>query len=122
MRLITKRDLIRTLPARYAHAFEHTPAWYREDWGRGCGGSGEQVYNRLRRLNLETCTEGDLRDIAAFLSGWIRVSCDSCHEQVSDHFMLGDDPYGEQDYDTFRVCMACVQKMATQRQSDGESK
>lgn len=97
MNVITKRERIRTVAARWDAQFGDLPD------KRGTGA-------RLSALDGETATEADVAAIVDL--GWIEVRCDACRKEVDVAIDIME-PDGEDDDETSRVvriCFECVQK------------
>ena len=70
MKLITKRDVIRSVADRWLAAFSK-----RIDEG----GEHSAILARLRTLDLETASEADVGLVIGG-SGWCELKCAECHE------------------------------------------
>lgn len=109
MRLViqTLRDRIRTLPERWAGRFSHLPSWTDVTISRE--GSQKMTYDRICRLNLETCSPEDIRNVAYYLGGWIQARCGGCRRDVMDTVVVYEE---EPDYDvegcTVVMCRECI--------------
>lgn len=100
MKLITERDVIRQVPARWRKTCEGVkdPSWW---------GNVQKVEERLFALDTETCTAGDV-DAIIGNSSWTHISCDECQIRVTAIVEAGEEP----DYEsrTVHLCKSCAEK------------
>lgn len=118
MKLITQRDQIRTVAARWKEqycrrAFSPAANAVIDFWSRTyLHHSTEEIYNKLVALDGETATPAD---IAAIIGNdtWVRIShqCSECCACPSDAILhVGEEP----DFDsaTVYLCRDCAAKVA----------
>lgn len=96
MHLITKKDLIRSTPARWEATYRklNFPQHH-------------ATADKLNALNLGLSTEKNITDIIGN-SSWTRISCHECGSDVDVAVELGQ----ERDYEssTETVCLSCLNK------------
>src|SRR5262245_44497444 len=110
MRIVvqTFRDRVKSLPERWSGRFSHLPSWTDTTISRE--GSHQMTYERIKRLDLETCSLEDLRNIASYLPGWVMVRCEGCQREqgVVDVVIFEEEPdYDVDDY-TVVMCGGCL--------------
>jgi hypothetical protein len=108
MKIDTLRDRIRRLPDRWSARWAHLPTW--TEMSHYQGGSPKMVHERICRLNLETCTLDDIRNIAPFLTSWVNATCDGCH-MIADSLVLFDEVTDYEDTEeTVVMCEKCLSR------------
>jgi len=107
MRIIRRRDLIRSVRDRFYRQHQDTPDDYRFPFFPRRYTVGE-IRANLSALDLETCTRDDVT-AAMGTDGWTECACDVCGEDVGAIIQLGDEP----DYEstTLNICWVCVKKV-----------
>ena len=91
MKLITERDLIRSVSSRWNEQYKH--------WPPG---------DRLAALDLEVVTADEVAGIIGNTS-WTHIKCDECgDEDTGAVVQIGQEP----DYEscTATICFACLEK------------
>lgn len=106
MKLITQRNLIRSLPERWELAYKPGGSWsvlYRIN--------PKEIYKKLLDLDLETCKP---EKIAAIMlhDSWCRIVCDFCHTRLEEavDLEIAYAEEGEEEYPTI-ICKECAQKL-----------
>lgn len=96
MKVITERQLIRTVADRW-----------REQYPEGCKPHQEDIWKALNGLDKETSTADDVRELIGNDS-WCRIFCNECKEYTGLAIQVGEEP----DYDsaTANLCMDCLTK------------
>ena len=118
MKLITQRDQIRTVAARWKEQYYHQrfhPLTNRlvSHWSTTYShDSTEAIYNKLAALDGETATAADI-DAIVGNNSWSSVGyhCSECDTQPTDAILqIGEEP----DYDsaTAFLCRDCAAKVA----------
>lgn len=113
-RLRTTREQIRTVAERWRAQYMIP----RNGWSSAGGIDKEEVYDRLRALDVEACSEEDVtRAIwpqptynTKPYSGWTSFTCDACgRENLSAAVEAGQEP----DYEsrTVTLCRACAEEV-----------
>lgn len=101
MRLITERDEIRTVAARWQAQYS-APHWHtpREK-------DKQEIAAKLRALDLETATREEVAEIIGN-DGWIRMTCDECDLEQKVVVHIGAEP----DYDARwqQLCGYCLSR------------
>lgn len=107
MKVITQRDVIRTVPARfreqYSFALDVEAAWKP-------GSTRRDIAAALDALDIETCTTTDI-DHALGVTGWADNKCDECGASNRPVLVrLGEEP----DYDArwIDLCPSCLAEAA----------
>ena len=114
MRLVrqTLRDRIRSLPERWSARFSHLPSWTDVTISRE--GSHKMTYDRLCRLNLDTCDLNEIRYVAPYLNAWVHARCEGCKVNVLEDVVIFEE---EADYDvegyTVVMCKNCIERGAS---------
>lgn len=95
LKIITKRDIIKTVTKRwkrqYHHIFAQNPEW-------------KKTLKKLERLNLETVAPETIEKIIGNDS-WTTMQCDLCRNKIEKGIHLTDSEY-------FIVyCETCIDKM-----------
>jgi hypothetical protein len=100
MKVITKRDLILSVGERWCEQYAYSIRDPKERQHKHV----MLVRDRLRKLNLETCEEGEVLKIVGN-AGWTALICDQCEAHVTTvaEFQTA---YGDET--TMRICMRCV--------------
>jgi hypothetical protein len=106
MELITKRTKIRDVPGRYRRMYwREDHGWQEVRKGRGLPVmSSELVYDRLKHLDVETCSEEDIAGIIGNDS-WTMIRCDECGRSVERAVVFGSGREG-----CSLVCHDCIAK------------
>ena len=116
MQIITQRDIIREAPERWRAQYCSSGQWDRERvlmfFGAvtGQNRSREVVFNALQKLDLATCSAGEVDAIVGNTS-WTDLKCDECgNRRCKLVIQLGEPP----DYDsrTVHVCPDCLRQAA----------
>lgn len=104
MELITKRQLINSVAARWKRQYFHGP----KGWAITAGGKSDDRYKRLKDLPQDA-TEDQVMGIIGNDS-WTRIVCDECERSVDSAVQLGEPP----DYEsaTAVVCLDCLKAAA----------
>ena len=108
MKVITKRDVIKSVLSRYQEQYKN----YRDDQIVGVGAGRASVGETKRllsKLDLDKCTEADV-DAAIGTKGWASLTCDECHEKVDALIHIGDEPDYEAQWQM--LCANCIKKAA----------
>ena len=103
MRLITKRDTIRSVSGR----------WYNQYWTETDGWSSHNAqvsYKKLAALDPETCKESDIEKIIG--PGWTALHCDECDTHVES--VIEIERFEE--HEVVRICPRCLNKAITLNQ------
>lgn len=100
MRIVTMRELIRSVPEHWRASYERTEYWLSDRWGE----SKQETYKRLLKLNLETCTPADVTAVIGN-SSWTYLRCDECGASVDQVLMFGTAGY---ETSTHSLCAKCV--------------
>ena len=93
--LVTTRREIRTVVER----------WRRQYPEGQCHARMEETYERLLRLDLETCSAEDV-NAAIGNNSWTHIDCDGCGQDVGAAVTVGQEP----DYEssTATLCKSCL--------------
>lgn len=94
---ITTRSLIQSVVTRWS-----------EQYGVGRHGPDkQQILEKLKMLDLETCAKESVNAIIGN-SSWTTLRCDDCRSEVDTVIQLGQEP----DYEsaTAEVCVKCLRK------------
>lgn len=102
MKKITRRGIIKSVPAKYKSQYFNS-----DGWRTILKGPTQPTYDALIALDLETATEKDISDIIGNES-WTRLECDECDKEVETVIMLGQEP----DYESSTACICpnCLAK------------
>ncbi len=98
-KIITERDLIRTVADRWAEQYE--TGYYAKDAEK------QAILRSLRYLDKETCSADDVNKIIGNKS-WTRMHCSECSKTTNWAIQVGEPP----DYEsaTATLCRACFDK------------
>jgi hypothetical protein len=98
-KIITERDLIRTVADRWAEQYE--TGYYSTHKDK------QDILARLRALDKETCSADDVNKIIGNKS-WTRRHCSECREHTNWAIQVGEEP----DYEsaTATLCRSCFDK------------
>ena len=100
-RVTTARERILSICDRWQARYRHPDG----TWQSGLGDWAE-VYERLRALDLRTCS---VEEVEAIVGGtkWTRWLCDGCGALATAVVQVGEAP----DYEssTASICLACVE-------------
>lgn len=105
MKLITQRELIRGVAAKWREQYAPNGKWL----SVGAAFDKREVYERLRELDGETVAAEQVDGIIGNGS-WTSLRCDDCDVSVGAVVEVGQPP----DYEsaTARLCEACARKAA----------
>lgn len=103
MCVITRRDIIRQVPAQFERQYGHARAI--SSW-KGNVTHGEMI-DALNALDTETCTAEAVNEIIGNKS-WTDNECDVCGENKDALLRMGDEP----DYEAhwWDICGDCLSK------------
>lgn len=110
MKLITKRDLIRNVAAKWRRQYEP----FQDDdrplfsWRTGITSpplNKRQTAEKLDALDKETATPEDVANIIGN-KGWTSMKCDECGAEVDAVVRVGAEP--DYDSNTACLCFRCV--------------
>ena len=99
MKIITERDLIRTVADRWAKVYE--TGYYAKD------ATKQGILKSLRMLSTTTCSADDVNKIIGNKS-WTRMHCSECAKSTNWVIQVGEEP----DYEsaTANLCRKCFDK------------
>lgn len=100
MELITTRDNIKRVTTRWYHNYKSQIKGEVPSLG---GLDKKEVYEKLKKLNLETCSASDVDKIIGNTS-WTRIKCDGCEKETQLAVIF------EHWEDTTTVCNNCIAK------------
>ncbi len=113
MKLITQRDVIKTVAARWRaqyHPFEPSSPLFSERNGITVEKTKREIADELDALNKDTATVADVTAIIGNDS-WTDLKCDECGKYVDAIVQVGEEP----DYESYsaKLCKPCVYKALT---------
>lgn len=110
MRLVTRREVIRSVAARwFKHYGRHDPSHTFPD-----GLTVGEVNDRVRALDVETCTKGDVDATGAI--GFADNTCDECDTDHEALVRFGSEPGYDMRWQD--LCADCLTKASTMLQSE----
>lgn len=114
-KLITQRDLIRTVAQRWRELWPSSRDYEKAGW---CESTIGEISRKLLALDVETATQADVDGIIGN-SSWVTMYCDECGSQCTDVIQLGHEPdYGSS---TANLCRSCFEEAMTLWCEPGES-
>jgi len=107
MELITKRSLIKSTPERWKMQYEREIKSGNSLTVRAGSKSRKETYDLLCKLDLDKCSESDIRDIIGNDS-WTSLRCDECGLDSDICVAIGSGAGGE--YSPEEICFKCIIK------------
>ena len=99
MKVVNKRSLIRSVAERWRMTYSRNGVLEI---------SKEDIYAKLKALNLETCSEEDVSN-AIGNDSWTHLKCDECQTRVDWVLVVGEQPNYESA--TACLCRECCSKV-----------
>lgn len=113
MMLVTRRDVIASVPDRWKAQYCHGGRW-----GSVLGGNGYDFYARMLALDPATVTRSQYDEIIGNRS-WTSLQCDHCGDDVDEAVQFSH-RYADDD---LTLCFACIEKAASRSlRNPGEQK
>lgn len=104
MHLITRRDVIRSVPGKWHENYSRYPDDAPTTW---CARTYGDIRRSLAALDTDRCVASDI-DEALGANGWALLCCDECDTDSDVLMHFGDEPYYEAKWQ--RLCVACLQR------------
>lgn len=110
MRVVTRREIIRQVPAEFKRRYNHQRDEKR--WGRNSHTTWGEVIDGLDKLDSETCAPEEINKLIGNDS-WTDNKCDECGAQSETLVRLGEEPdYEARWQDLCGSCLLEASKLA----------
>jgi hypothetical protein len=102
MKLITKRDIIKSIPGKWEEQYLYGLDFFDTDEDIE---NEELIYNEIMKLDIDTCSEKEINDIIGNDS-WSSLECSECGKRVDTLVELVDNYESE-----YNICLDCLEKI-----------
>lgn len=108
-RLITRRAVIKSTPARWRKQYFHNGSWGTV-CGRGLTESAEVIYKELMSLSLDTVKRSVVDKVIGNTS-WTEITCAACRRDAEAAVEVGEAP--DYESNTAVLCARCLDRAVT---------